>query len=211
MCNEPSCLSCIDLELSRAWSPGVSQDEVRAPRMCQVTLTHPMALSVLALAQWAEHTAGTEHSSCLSTRLWLSVVNQALGSSRHSHFLKAEYCILYGVKREKQPSKKMLFCVAWRAEPLFNPDTSEHSASQGTSKPSERQIKTSSAAFLHFPISKAGCKWALLLGAPCDCLSPFPLSSALATSSPSHWACGQTPGLDNRHNKAELRKIDFIL
>lgn len=79
----------------------MSQDEVRAPQMCQATLRHPMALSGLARAQWAERTAGIEGGSCLSTWLWLSVVNQALGSSRHSHFLKAEYCILYGCKEGK--------------------------------------------------------------------------------------------------------------
>lgn len=42
------------------------------------------------------------------------------------------------VKREKQPSKKMVFCIVSRAEPLFSPGyLRAASSSQGTSKPSK--------------------------------------------------------------------------
>lgn len=86
------------------------------------------------------------------------------------------------IKRQKQPGKKMLFCIAWRAEPLFNPGYFKSTQQQSRNQqPIKSQIKSetnsSSTAFPRV----------------CPSTSKSRSQRALAHGKARDWLCSQRP------------------
>lgn len=83
------------VHLLRALKSLESQDGVGTPQLCQVTLMHPNHHEPESVPLMGHRSAGAlqeQSGTCQSTRVWLSKVKQATGSSRHSSFLKDKCC-----------------------------------------------------------------------------------------------------------------------